>query len=460
MKLKERKVKSKAYYRIQFELMSPLSVSSGDNVLTDHDIITDCSGMPYIPASAIAGVCRDWLKKAGEPDSDIKKYLGFILKNTGNLTETEAKDSRILFYDACIKKEINGKEQDYHVTVRDSVKLDSCKTAIKGAKFDMEILEPGVIFETYLEQDIYFGDVNYADKVAYALKKAGILFGGKTTRGYGKIGNVFIWKRDFDFGKESEVRDWLKFNLYAQNSLSDDKFKYQPEERLDQETAELRIKLEQKGGISIRKYTTRVSQDKKYPEPDYEQLTVNNTNGSEGIPVIPGTTWAGAIRHRMYEIAMDLWGDRTKANVMIDGLFGYVDTKKKAASRSFIRFSETQLDGAKSKKLSRNAINRFSGGTAEGALFTERTWYGGRTELVISLSNGRRLSDEEVKLLSITISDLHQGFLAVGGLTAVGRGLFSISEINGIRLLPNEANNGKGLFQQIQEQVKTSLGGN
>ena len=121
-----------------------------------------------------------------------------------------------------------------------------------------------------------------------------------------------------------------------------------------------------------------------------------------------------------------------------DSIFGYVindsDSKK---ARSIIRFSETSLEGAKGKILSRNAIDRFSGGTKDGALFTEKTYYGGKGDLVISWRSNEKMPDKEVAALAAAITDLHFGFMAVGGETSIGRGLFAITEIDGEKIDDN-----------------------
>ena len=53
----------KKYYRIQFQLTSPLAVGSGENHLTDRDIVRDSRGIPYIPGTALAGVYRSLFPK-------------------------------------------------------------------------------------------------------------------------------------------------------------------------------------------------------------------------------------------------------------------------------------------------------------------------------------------------------------------------------------------------------------
>ena len=110
--------------------------------------------------------------------------------------------------------------------------------------------------------------------------------------------------------------------------------------------------------------------------------------------------------------------------------YGYVKGKKKENSK--IDFSDSVLEGATEKVLSRNAIDRFSAGTVDGALFTERTWYGGTTNLTIRFNE--RIDSEEDRpfrqALAATIADLHSGFLAIGGLTSIGRGIFEVIQIN------------------------------
>ncbi len=52
----------------------------------------------------------------------------------------------------------------------------------------------------------------------------------------------------------------------------------------------IEVPLKMKGGISIRQYAAKKN------EPDFVQLT------DHGKPVIPGSSFAGAIRHRIKEI--------------------------------------------------------------------------------------------------------------------------------------------------------------
>ena len=108
----EKRILRKKYYKITFELASPLAVGSGNNQYTDKDIIRNSKGNPYIPGSAIAGINRSIFK---ENEQLVNEYFGIIFKadetdvinKTKSKTNEKSKDSRIIFYDANIIE--NGK---------------------------------------------------------------------------------------------------------------------------------------------------------------------------------------------------------------------------------------------------------------------------------------------------------------------------------------------------------------
>ena len=89
------------------------------------------------------------------------------------------------------------------------------------------------------------------------------------------------------------------------------------------------------------------------------------------------------------------------------------------------------LDGGYYKTVTRNSIDRFTSGTNDGALYTEKTYYGGSAGLELLFTE--KQSDDVKRAVLAVIADLDNGFLSVGGLTSVGRGLFSVEKfcING-----------------------------
>ena len=416
-------IMKKKYYKVSFKLSSPLILGSGFSAETDKDILKDAKGIPFIPASSIAGICQSamqnlWAKRGLDEtrrEEKKKKYFGYVSNDGENIQS----HSKICFYDATISKGTP------HISVRDGVGLDEYKVARKSAKFDMEVLEPGVTFVTYFEQNFYSeGEEDIIKDLATIWKNAQIYLGAKTMRGYGAIQEVHVWKKEFDFSKKDSVTEWLSFDMYADWN--------EDEEEITGSYVEggLLLELKQVGGISIRKYT----EENEESVPDSEQLTIWN-NGKE-IPVIPGSSWAGAFLHRMKEL---------DPQENYEALFG--DCK----SKSVIRFSESQIMGAKEKVLTRNAIDRFSGGAMDKALFTEKTYYGGSTTLKINFSEKKALTENAARTLAACITDLHYGFLSVGGLTAVGRGLFCIEKVNGQKVADDK------LFQSVLEILEKEI---
>lgn len=400
------RITKKKYYKIVFELAAPLAIGSGDNESTDKDLIRDANGCPYIPASSITGVIRDILTKNNK--DKVKEYFGDVEINRGKNEDVYISESRIVFYDATISAGTP------RITVRDSVALDDYKTAKKGAKFDMEVLEPGVEFTTFIEQN-YTSDAyeDYGLEIARVFLYGNPVFGGKSMRGYGAICNAAVSERTFDLGTDAE--DWLKFDLYDAGAkwrnceISD---------KQEESLKEITIHLKLKGGLSIRRYTTKVSRGEN-SEPDMEQLTV----GKEQIPVVPGTSWAGAISQRMKEFSIK------KAER--GSIFGFVEGEgKDSKARSKISFSESQIQGGDFKIISRNSIDRFTGGTVDGALYTEKTYYGGETDLKMGWHSNESMTDLEKKALAAALTDLHFGFLSIGGETSIGRGIFTITAID------------------------------
>lgn len=392
-------MKRQVYYRIEMQLASPLSVGNGRNETTDHDIVRDKHGKPYIPASSIAGVFRHTL------DDDIALQNRIFGMTSGN----DSVSSRVVFYDG--KLVFESAE-----SVRDSVKLNK-KVGVDGAKFDMETIETGSIFSTIIE---IADDAESVDSVVEKMiskLKAGVLrFGTKTSRGYGVVRISSLKKCVFE---SDQLDEWLDFdplddrswNSIDEYDLSDDLTGY----------SKISLHLMQNGAISIREYSTDVGENGE-TLPDFKHISLHDKSE---VSAIPGTSWAGAFRARFLDFA---------GQVATDALFGYVNEKNKAnpSNKSRIIFSESVISDNLLKTMTRNSIDRFSAAAKETALYTERTSYNGFTDLTIYLADDA--TEKERAALGAIILDMHHGFLSVGGLTSVGRGMFRVIDlsVNGI----------------------------
>lgn len=436
-------MKERVYYRLVLELKSALSIGSADSVQTDNDVVLDSRGKPLLPATSLAGLYRSFfdevhaLKIFGEVVEYERKELlkgcpeherGQILGEDGHRYD----ESAVRVYDG------TWTEGNDTVSVRDNVALKD-KVAISKLKFDRQAVQAGAKFVTYIEiVDTDRCACDDIEKVIAAIHSGQLRLGSKSTRGYGRLEVCDCRCRVF----KKAVDDWLEFNMFDSSSwLRATDITERVIAAPQSHGIELRLTLELQGGISIRGYTTKPSGEGE-ASPDYGQLIVHGKKDEKGndVPVIPGTSWAGAFRDRYEQLAGP---DKTRE------LFGYVDSNrgkgnqpgeggvvaldggqsKPKSSKSRICFDESVLTGGEWKVLTRNAIDRFTGGTINGALYTERTYFGGTTELVIRVNpKGLDTPENYFSPLVCAVADLHNGFLAVGGLTSVGRGLFKITK--------------------------------
>ena len=419
-------MKKITYFKLKIELLSPLSIGSSESKDTDSDLLLDSLGRPVIPATSIAGVYRSLEKD----EEKRKKYFGDVTIHRSGSKKEEAVKSSLKFYDGQLESDSE------EISIRDGVKLDLNKTAKKGGKYDFQVVEPKATFVSYIEviEEIKDGiseKDSCADYVAAMLKKQ-VRLGSKTTRGYGEVSVLYQTKEFILPDQLKGPEGWLAFDMFKSDFGGD--WQKGSEER-DEKTISIDLKLKQKGGLAIRQYLTDANEksDKKNElVADYGPLSLANKT-----PVIPGTSWSGMFRNHIWR----LLGEEEKEK--IEQAFGYVEGKD--AAKSKITFSESQITGAKPKILARNAIDRFTSGTKKGALYTEQTIYDGETKLTIEMK--KDVSEVVRKALCATIIDLHEGFAAVGGLTAVGRGLFEITEIS-VNDEPLEI-----CYEQIKEKV-------
>lgn len=397
------KIWKKIYYRIEFETASAMNIGNGENRYSDKDLIRDSTGCPFIPGSSLAGIYRTLLN-AG----DVKNYFGDVKKNTGD-GNVESMESKVVVYDALLKNNAGS----YWTTIRDGVGLDEWKTAKEGCKFDFEVVEPGTEFVTYIEQNCKMNDWDICSEIAEEWLNQRIFVGMKTMRGFGAMDQVVVHKREFLLEDKKQLTEWLNFDMYDDQCWkAATVIKKQDSNDFCSKRILIDLYLHQRGGISIRRYTTRI--DESESQPDYEQLTFYQDETHTEVPFIPGSTWAGAFRHHMETLIPGCTGE----------YFGIVGNIKR---KSLVSFSDSSIEHAKSKILTRNTIDRFTGGTISNALFTEKMWYGGTLKLHIEIP--RNVTEQFLSALAASLVDLHMGILSVGGLTAVGRGIFEIEKI-------------------------------
>ena len=180
------------------------------------------------------------------------------------------------------------------------------------------------------------------------------------------------------------------------------------------------------GTLLVRTYAVAFTRTEDIP--DYGQMTVGG-HGKQAV--IPGSSWAGAFRSHLVKTVQELlrqpdWKEAQKILNPLFGTWGDTEMRNQELHASGLIFEETVIDGGHGLPVARIAVDRFTGGTVQGALYEEIPWTGGEIILPIRWrKNGLNLTDDEIcGLLLWAVKDLQAGILAVGGETSVGRGIF------------------------------------
>ena len=394
-------------YRIELLFVSPVNVSSGLEGTTDSDVLRDYDGHPFISGSSISGAFRAYVQSKNN-GNDI---FGFANDEDGKMSPVFISDLKF-----------NKSETD----IRDSVALDDNKITKEGAKFDFEVLQGNSKGYFYIELTIREKDneellVGALNEIFNGIHLKEIRLGSNKTRGYGIIDIDQIKKREFTKNNFLDYKDCYREPFWKKNVKAYD---------LDYSTkghmVSIEVPLRLKGGISIRKYAVKKN------APDFEHIT------DHGCPVIPGTSIMGALRHRIKEIIKELDKDSLYGlypNKMIDEMFGLVSGKD--AHISGVIVDEMVIEGAKALEMTRTGISRFENSARNGALYKEKTYVDGTFILRLSVCKENPNMDWIIGILLLAVKDLQNGFLAVGGQTSIGRGIF---EANGPLTIDGEEN--------------------
>lgn len=450
------------------ELTTPAHFGNGDaDELTDMPLLADeVSGQALLTGASLAGALRNhlrerqWGYELPMPSRDVhspyyrewNETENSLLATSlfgGHRGDEEGAQSPLIVDDA-----LSEGEASHLVELRDGVKIDpATRTAEKGKKYDYQLLRAGTRFGLRFELLLDNQErENERRKKALALAlqalAAGeIRLGARKRRGFGCC-RVAGWAvTTYNLREPSGLLAWLKTGLAAppDAAVSPD---VQPARDI---AAQLGVTLTEAELIDRRDWCeieadfeidgsllVRGGFDEQGRTPDVAHLSTQR--GDSKHPVLPGTSVAGAIRHRALRIANTLAGRDDKAvagaRKFIGRLFGPEMERPKAKEReknaankdkeekiepraSRVVINEELLTGGQALVQTRIKLDRFTGGTMEGALLEEAPHFGGAVKLQLRLRNP---ADAEVGLLLLVLKDLWLGDLPLGGAANVGRG--------------------------------------
>jgi len=402
------------------ELFSPAIIGSGESNETDIDLLVDHFGMPFIPATSLAGVLRSLLADFFS-STDLQNLFGYT-------AGTSSQASLLLFSDLKPKAGIK-------IRKRTGVKIDSITQRAEEQKlYEYQIIEKGT-FELKIEAKTHDDNDKCLVEKAFALFNhlfsKEIQVGAKTNSGFGKLGvkngSQLEYYR-FDLSSRDDLISWLNGNKYP------DRLKQPFQGNLIipvRKQLSLEANFLLKTSLIIRDYSV------KPHEPDAVSLRSNDTF------VISGTSLKGALRGRAERILNTLGNDPNKTEALLNDLFGFVKIpteentqqriavekkQQEKAQKGRLKVSEVMLKdyNDRAEQQTRIKIDRFTGGAMDGALFEEMPVFSGPendpTKFNIQIEV-KDYKDWEVGLLLLLLKDLWTGDLPIGGEKSIGRGI-------------------------------------
>jgi len=452
----------------QLELVTPAHFGNGDaDELTDMPLLTDeVSGQALITGASLAGALRNhlrerqWGYELPMPSRDMHSPYFREWNETenellatklfgGHRGDEDGAQSPLIVDDAL--SEGKGRPE---TELRDGVKLDPrTRTAEEEKKYDYQLLTAGTLFNLRFELLLDNNEKeNGLRKKALAialqaLAVGEIRLGARKRRGFGCC-RVDGWAvTTYDLREPKDLLAWLKTGFAAAQDA--DRNSGNPPSR--DIASLLKVELTEADQIDRREWfeieadfeidsslIVRGGFDEQDRGPDVVHLSTKR-NGSKK-PILPGTSVAGAIRHRALRIANTLAGKGDKAVAgarnFIGGMFGVEmdnsrdkESQSKKADKnneekvephaSRVMVNEELISGGQSLVQTRIKIDRFTGGTIEAALLEEAPHFGGGVKLRLHLRNPE---DEEIGLLLLVLKDLWLGDLPLGGESSIGRG--------------------------------------
>ncbi|MBR5373086.1 MAG: CRISPR-associated protein [Paludibacteraceae bacterium] len=422
--------------RLVTEAKTPLSVGSGEkNILTDALVATDVNGLPYIPGTAIAGIVRHMI---GEESA--KSFFGFQGgSNEGHGSEIIFTEARILNSKGEVVDGMNLDAIKYYdeLPIRQHVRINEKGVTDKAGKFDEQVVFAGTRFCFELEMVAKDEDITNFNLALDQIKNSIFRIGSGTRCGFGEIQVVDLQKRRLDLKKQSE----LELYLNKSSELSMDWSGWEKHD-VDSKGAEDWVKYELRlTPENFFLFGSGFGDDEVDMTPVKEKKVVwKDGKGelTEELVLIPATSVKGALAHRVafyYNKLNDRFVGCTGTkepkvgndNEAVQALFGYENQSERKQVRGNLLFSDVIECKLNDKILNHVAIDRFTGGAIDGALFSEKTTYGeGHNFTFTILAKNDALKEEEVMLaLENALTDICKGMLPLGGGVNRGNGVFN-----------------------------------
>lgn len=394
--------------RFVIEAITPLAVKSGDNnMLTDSLVALDVNGLPYIPGTSIAGVIRHAIGNDKAKDFFGKHESEKAEDRHGSdiiFTECRmvGKDGTVIdgmAFDVLLNDDFYSHFRK--LPIRQHVRINHRGVASDSGKFDEQVVFKGTRFCFEFEilsqgekgQDIF-------NSIIGILRDDTLRIGSSTRRGLGEIKIYSLQTAVLNLNNKLDLQAYLD----KPSSLNNGDWSKWKQEDVTTTISSCK---------EYHKYELRLKPDDFFlfgsgmGDDEADMIPVKETciYWKEMLPIfqtelvlIPGASVKGALAHRVafyYNQLTDQYADgKTEKeldeicgsnNLAVKELFGYEGEKKEGKTVEQkvgnVIISDVFLDKQLNDKLLNHiAIDRFTGGTIDGVLFSEKVIYDSMVE--------------------------------------------------------------------------------
>lgn len=428
--------------RIVLEAQTGLFVGSGEaGLLKDALVQRDHNGWPMIQGTSLTGVLFHVLEEGKDGSgADWKNIFGFQAENSKEGLGSRLRvSSAYMLVNNCeiaegLNPEVdqNTKHKYRNLPSRQHVKITDKGVAQKNGLFDNEIVYKGTRFILEIELKGSQADKSNWDQIIAQFRSPLFRIGQGTRNGYGKLKVHSLSEREYDLKTKKDFEDYLDFDpsLNASNKGFETSYSSDTEFGLTEYTLDLTPD-------SFFIFSEGFGDSQADNKPVTEEIAVydgqSSTIAFERRTLIPATSIKGAIAHRTrfhYNRLEGAFADNSKGTTVTDSvavkeLFGSLagnnDSRRGSVILDDLYFEDIDND----KIFNHVAIDRFTGGALDGALFSEKVSRKADNRLSFSLYLTKSFSGNVLTAFENALIDICKGLLPLGGMTTKGHGLFT-----------------------------------
>lgn len=477
--------------RVTIQTKKALSIGIGDkDLITDRLIAKDLSGLPYIPGTSIKGVLRNLFDQHSN-NEELNSIFGFQDGEKGNGARIIISSAQFVGKDMEVFEGLT--EPDWtdsfynlfrNLPIRDHVRINDKGSAEKGAKFDEELVYKGTRFIFELELIGSDLDEKIWNQILNLLYQSDFRIGGGIWKGFGEIEIIDLKQRIYNLNNEADFNDYLQRSTSLSKDIAGMK---SISEKTAQNDTYISYELHLKPDDFFLFGAGEGDDDADNIPVTEDYIAWDNDMPKiiEKALLLPGTSIKGAIAHRVayhYNKHNKIFADDldnadnllraalsnkfrlpvkfnskspadirkllSQHNPAVVGLFGttlekdfvnLVESDLKSAQRTGnVIVSDIYIESTERKLLNHVAIDRFTGGAVQGALFSEQVaTIEDNTDVVLLIKvRNRNLSTSEkdrnetpfhleyLEYLELALKDIATGMLPLGGGTMRGHGCF------------------------------------